>query len=285
MTLKLEAFAHGPVGRADDVPGPSSTGPTSAPAAARSGDGFSAAPPASFFDARAITDFGPGAIKAGFVDLATLLEDLFHPKVTTGLGADVDAIVNQSLQLRDDINALKAKGYSFQFGAAGGGTFTNRGNQIITVDPNGKGSPAYLSQLVAHEVGHAQYPQPRDIPPKGLTHDQFIKANVDQHLRDEGAANFENCVAREQILAKGGTDIGINGTQQAQYLAIYADFKAGKITKDQAIDQMGQLFANETTSNTGENYRVYYGKEYERQWQLYQLTEAIHKIQNPWWPF
>jgi hypothetical protein len=282
MSLKLDSLARGLVGLgADEHALPA--GPASAPVAPKPMDGFSSAPLASFID------FGgkPGLVPIApdFVNIGTLIENLLHPKVTTGLGADVDAIVNQSIQLRDDIRKLQAQGYVFTFGAAGGGSFTSRGSHTITIDPNAKGLPASLTQTVAHEVGHGGYPEPRDIPPKGLTHDQFIKANVDQHLRDEGAANFENCVAREQILARGGPDIGVAGTQQAQYLAIYADFKAGKITKDQAIDQMAQLFGNETTSNTGENYRDYYGHEYERQWQVYQVTQAVQNVFKPWWPF
>jgi hypothetical protein len=284
MSLKLDSFARGVVGpAADDHPFPA--GPAPGPVAPKPLDSFSSAPLASFLDIGAGKPGLLAPITPGFIDIATLFEDLLHPKVTTGLGADVDAVINKSVQLRDEIRALQAQGYVFKYGAAGGGSFTSRSAQTITIDPNGKGAPASLAQSVAHEVGHGRYPEPRDIPPNGLTHDQFIKVNVDQHLRDEGAANFENCVAREQILAKGGPDIGVAGTQQAQYLAIYADFKAGKITKDQAIDQMGQLFGNETTSNTGENYRDYYGKKYETDWLVYQVTQAIRGPHFPWWPF
>ena len=33
-----------------------------------------------------------------------------------------------------------------------------------------------------------------------------------------------------------------------------------------AVEQMADLMGNETTSNTGENYRQYYGKSYEEYW-------------------
>jgi hypothetical protein len=47
---------------------------------------------------------------------------------------------------------------------------------------------------------------------------------------------------------------------------VYDNFKAGNITRDQAIDQMANLMGNETTSNTHENYRTYYGHTYENFW-------------------
>jgi hypothetical protein len=186
--------------------------------------------------------------------------------------------------MRDHIRALQEQGYQFTFGTPGDGSFISRDRKVIVVDPNG--SPIDLARTVAHEVGHGMYPEPRDIPPNGLTHDQFIKVNVDQCLRDEGAANFEVCVAREQILARGGPDIGVPGIQDARYLAIYADFKAGKITKEQAIDQMGQLFSNERGSRPPyENYRDYYGHKFEGQWGAYQAAQAVHNVVTPWWPF
>jgi hypothetical protein len=281
MSLKLDSTVGGPppMGGHDDP-----FAPDPAPVSPKPADGLSSAPTPNFFDAVVDKSRVANPLTAGFINIGTIIEDFLHPKVTTGLGADADKIVNQSLQLRDDIKALQDKGWSIQFGAAGGGSFSSRTSQTITVDPNRAGAPASLAQTVAHETGHARYPEPVDIPPNGLTHDQFVNRNVDQHLRDEGAANFENCVAREQILARGGPDIGVAGTQQAQYLAIYKDFEDGKITKDQAYDQMGQLFGNETTSNTGENYRTYYGKKYERDWQVYQISEGLNHI-LPWWKF
>jgi hypothetical protein len=221
-----------------------------------------------------------------FQKIGNLIKDLFKPiPVNTGLGKEIDAVAGKSFTLSHHIKALQDQGYRFQWGTAGGGSFLDRDAHTVTLDPNMKGNTLQVVQTLAHEVGHGMHPEPKAIPPKGLTHDLFIKLNVDQHLTDEGAANFENAKVREELIAAGAGDIGIAGSQQDKYLAIYDDFKKGKITKQDAEYKMGQLFGNETTSNTGENYRTYYGKTYEQQWTNYQLMEAVKRIAIPWWPW
>lgn len=101
--------------------------------------------------------------------------------------------------------------------------------------------------------------------------------NVREHLRDEGAAQLNAAIARDEILAAGGSDIGIPGTQTAKYNAVYEDYKAGNLTRDEALDKMADLMGNESTSTTGENYRQYYGKAYEAKWARYEAAQAAAK--------
>ena len=99
-----------------------------------------------------------------------------------------------------------------------------------------------------------------------MTRDQFVNQNVQEQLRNEGEAQFNAATARDQIGQAGGPDTGIPGTQTAAYQGVYDNFKSGNITRAQAVDQMANLMGNENTSNTGENYRQYYGKGYKAYW-------------------
>jgi hypothetical protein len=57
------------------------------------------------------------------------------------------------------------------------------------------------------------------------------------------------------------------GPQDAKYQQIYNDYKAGKITDEQAKHRMGQVFADgERTSTSGQTYRDYYSDAYEKKW-------------------
>ncbi|HEX4353213.1 MAG TPA: hypothetical protein VHZ95_09870 [Polyangiales bacterium] len=190
------------------------------------------------------------------------------PAVTTGLGAAVDALVGQSPTLTHDLQALQANGWTVRYGHAGEtGSFSRRDQKVIVIDPSEQGQPAMLAQTLAHEAGHAQYTPSPYVPPSGLTKAQYVQRNVDHNLADEGAATLENMETRAEILQHGGPDIGIAGTQPAQYQQIYNQYKAGTITSEQARNQIGNVYGNgEHTSTTGEAYGAYYGHAYETQW-------------------
>jgi hypothetical protein len=87
-------------------------------------------------------------------------------------------------------------------------------------------------------------------------------------MRGEGEAQFNGAQVRAELKAAGvTTDIGISGSQTAAYQAVYDDYAAGNITRDQAIDQMGTLMGNETTSTPPKiPYRDYYGNFYRDDW-------------------
>lgn len=188
-------------------------------------------------------------------------------KAKTGLGSDVDAIVNKSSTLSKHVRELQKDGWSIKFGTAGGGTFANRNTKEIVIDANQKGSPLTVTQSLAHEVGHGKHTLAPYVSPSGLTKEEYIQRNINRHLRDEGAATFENLKARDEVKAKASKDIGVSGTQSAQYIAIYDDFKKGRLTQEEAITKLGALFGTgETTSTTGQTYNDYYGASYRAFW-------------------
>ena len=187
------------------------------------------------------------------------------PAVSSGLGAGADQVIANSPQLQQQIQALQNSNWSIQYGQPGKGSFTVPPNQIV-IDPAAQSNPALAAQLLAHEVGHANNPVTY-VPPSGLTRAQYIQQNTDANMLSEANAVLNNIEARDQILANGGPNIGINGQQNAKYQAVYNDYKAGKITRDQAKQQIAQVWgANETTSNSGQNYQTYYSSIYAKDW-------------------
>jgi type VI secretion system secreted protein VgrG len=184
-------------------------------------------------------------------------------RVLSALDPKVREIANQSPTLRAQIQELEAAGWTVEMGPAGGGSFADRQAQKITVE-SGR-SNERTTGTVAHEISHALTGEPPYHPTTDFTDRQaYIDANVNEQLRNEGQSMFNEARVRDEVLEAGGPDPGIGGTQD--YQKVYNEYKAGRLTEAQAIDQMGTLIGNETTSNTGENYKVYYGKTYQTEW-------------------
>ncbi|RQQ04651.1 type VI secretion system tip protein VgrG [Burkholderia stagnalis] len=176
----------------------------------------------------------------------------------TGLGDDVDKLAAKSPGLQGDLKKLKDDGWKFKYGAPGGGSFANRGEQTVTLDGNLKGNTAATTQALAHEAGHATYPFKPDYSSKA--------AYVDGTLADEGAATLNNIKAQREILANGGQDIGIagNSANHAAYNKAYDQFlKDGNA--DAARHAIGAQFGKgEITSTTKQPYAEYYGGWYDK---------------------
>jgi hypothetical protein len=189
-------------------------------------------------------------------------------EVKSGFGKDVDRLVNESPLLARHVRQLEKDGWTIRFGKFGEkGTFTDSSRHEIVIDWRKGVNVEDFVEALAHEAGHAEH---RDQPPvraAGLTRQQYIDRNVALDLNSEGAATFENCAVRMEILKHGGPDVGVAGAQSAKYEGIYADYQAAKLTQQQAEQRMGSLYGvGERTSNTHELYKDYYGKRYADQW-------------------
>jgi len=181
----------------------------------------------------------------------------FDPKVR--------ALVKQSPTLRAELLSLQNAGYSISTGPVADGYYTNRTTKTIVIDqPLGD---ADTVSHIAHEVGHGTT-QTAYIPPTpSMTKDQYVNANVNNQMHNEGEAQFNAAQVRAELKAAGGPDTGIPGSQTADYQKAYDDYVAGKITKDQAITQMGNLMGNEKASKPPyKAYRDYYGDTYKDFW-------------------
>ncbi len=204
--------------------------------------------------------------KAGLITLA-----IVGPP-STGLGADVDAMVAMSPTLMANIQALLADGWTIQYGPAGQGSYCDKNKKIIVIDSNEKGNPTAVTQTLAHESGHALYEQDPYVPPDGLTRQQYIDQNVNRNLKDEAEATLTNATIRSEINNAGGPDIGIAGQQGAQYQAI-ADKYPNPADRDLARQEIANVFgAGEVPSvpkpdgTMYGSYNDYYGQAYADFW-------------------
>jgi type VI secretion system secreted protein VgrG len=185
------------------------------------------------------------------------------------LGPDVDALVNRSPLLKRQVEALQVNNWRIRYSTPsdGPGSTCNKRRQVIVIDSRLQSHPTYATQTLAHEAGHAGYPEAPYVSPHGKTKAEYVGQNTQRHLDDEGAATLNNARARQEILDDGGADIGIAGQQQPHYEAINRDCEAGKLSEEQARRQIGDVFADhERTSNTGQTYRDYYSKLYSDFW-------------------
>lgn len=178
---------------------------------------------------------------------------------SSGYGKDVDGLVDKSPTMKNDIATLKKRGWTFEEGEAGKGTFANRQTRVITVDKNELGNPKAVVQSLSHESGHALYEPNIDVSSRD--------AYLNSALSDEGAATLNNIRVQREILANKGGDIGIAGNpaNQTQYNRIYDSLERGAIKESEARTQIGRIFGKgEQTSTTGQYYEDYYGGWYDK---------------------
>ncbi|HSB90799.1 MAG TPA: WXG100 family type VII secretion target [Anaerolineales bacterium] len=185
-------------------------------------------------------------------------------QMLAGMDPGVRAIVRQSPSLEADLAQLHRAGWTITT-RNGGGSETDSVQHTMTIDT----SEAHATQVgsLAHESAHARYGDtPFHPATTGMTRNQFIQANLRENMLDEANAQFNEAAVRDEVARNGGPDTGVSGTQSADYQRIYNDFRAGNITRQQAVSQMADIFPNETTGNTGQTYRDYYTGSYSDWW-------------------
>jgi len=189
------------------------------------------------------------------------------PPIRTGLGGPLDTLINTSPEFNQLVSQMQQQGYTFVTGAPGGGSFCDPTTKVITIDANdttGK-DLGDLTGVIAHELGHANYTMDPYVKFDGLTRDQYVQANLDRHLKDEGEATIKSFEMRDSVAANGGQPpITIRGARSADYERIYNQYLMDG-DREKARTEIGRLVGQfETTSNTDppQTYNDYYGQDY-----------------------
>lgn len=201
-----------------------------------------------------------------------------HKTKGSGLGKEVDGLIEKSPTLTKNLESMKKSGWVIKYGDKGSGTSADPQTKTIIIDPSEKGNPTSIVQSLAHESGHALYTQDPYVDMPGHTKDEYVQANLMRHLKDEGEATITNLQVREEILkATGGSDgkskdivdIGVSGKQSETYKKLYAKYPDPK-DRDKLRAEIGKVFENgEEPSgdvNDGLTYGQYYSKTYEEHW-------------------
>jgi WXG100 family type VII secretion target len=209
----------------------------------------------------------PPAMKAAVMKV---LEEGAVDRKLSGFSKGARDIVKQSPTLRSQIFELEQKGYNFKIGTVADGYFTNHASSTIQIDQ--PQTDEVTAAHIAHEVGHGVTSLPDEIPPTPTTtKNEFVQKNVDNFMQGEGEAQFNAAQVRAEVKAAGGPDIGIPGGQTAKYQKVYDNYVAGKITKADAISQMGTLMGNERVSTPPyqpyrDNYRDAFAAEWDKKY-------------------
>jgi hypothetical protein len=189
------------------------------------------------------------------------------PPVVTGLGEDVDRILNVSPLLREQWAKLFAAGWRIEF--TDKKSHTDYEAMRIRLNPAEANTLARGVVLFSHELGHAVSGGPKqvtaqEVPDKG----EYVRRNVEERLAAEGAAAFENCRHREEIQEWSDIDITIAGKgADGPYLQVYEDFKSGKISEQTAKSRMSQLAGAEPEYRDGTTKRQAYTAEEARDYE------------------
>ena len=220
--------------------------------------------------AGAIAAAAPGAaglqagIAAAVSAATTELRNQAVDRVLKNINPKVRELVKKSPTLAAQIESLEGK-VTFKMGPKGSTKtyFDPEHNQVV-IGPAESLNTQVSS--IAHETAHAKYNAPYHKPTAGMTKSEYIQKNVREQMLDEGNAQFNAAVVREEVKKAGGPTLKIPGTQQSKYLSAYNDYKSGKTTKPQAVSKMADLMAKEKTSVDNKPYKQYYGGTYEAWW-------------------
>lgn len=202
-----------------------------------------------------------------------LIGDIGMPGSSIGLGAGFDKLAALSPKLMSNFDELRKQGWNIRVGPAGKGSYADRNEKVIVIDANELGNDTAMAQTFAHETGHAMYtPDPYTAPAPGMTKNQYVQANVNSNLKDEGEATLTNIEIKNEILANGGPDIGIAGANGAKYEAAAAKYP-NPADRDLARQEVGNEFAHgevpsvpKDDGTSYKDYQEYYEKPFADHW-------------------
>lgn len=183
------------------------------------------------------------------------------------------SIIRQSPRFLARHQEVLRRGYSIEWGPAGGGTFIKKGRKVIVVDSSKRGRPREIASSLAHEYGHAGHVD-RPTAPEGVDQDTFVRANVAEELADEGEATLFNMEVRDELLSNG-IAIRVSGTALSDYEAIYKQYKKDG-DRDKARRAIGAVYAVREHPSTSpkDSYGDYYTRRYTDLYQQWQVAQA-----------
>jgi WXG100 family type VII secretion target len=185
----------------------------------------------------------------------------------TDFSPRVRELVKQSPTVRHDVFMAEQNGFKI-FGLADTQQFvTDNEHHNLFVGTQGLSDEAVVRHM-AHEASHPANDPPTVEPTSTIARQDYINQNVPIKLHNEAQAEFNAVQARAEISAAGGPDIGRNKpASNDPYQSLYNDYVAGRITKNQALNQMATAMAGENPSaRPGGTYRQMYETQFGSRW-------------------
>jgi hypothetical protein len=181
----------------------------------------------------------------------------------------------KSETLKTNIVKLQAANWKIKVNAPGKGSFCDKVNKTIAIDPSDPIDEA-LGGL-AHETGHALFsPPPKPTVKDSASGVEYVRKCTEVDFIDEGEAQFVACRATGELKADGvGAKVPADG---GEFMAIYVKFTVGQISEDAARKEMAKQFGKLITSTTKESYLIYYGRGHIASWNAAHKKDAAQQL-------
>jgi hypothetical protein len=181
----------------------------------------------------------------------------------------------KSETLKTNIVKLQAANWKIKVNAPGKGSFCDKVNKTIAIDPSDPLDEA-LGGL-AHETGHALFsPPPKPTVKDSASGVEYVRKCTEVDFIDEGEAQFMACRATTDLKAKGvDAKVPADG---GEFMAIYVKFTVGQLTEDAARKEMAKQFGKLITSTTKESYLIYYGRGHIETWNSAHKKDAAQQL-------
>lgn len=181
-------------------------------------------------------------------------------ELTNKFGAKVADNLSKSPTAMQELKDWMQKGGTIDANPNGGSStlFSHDGKSMgkILIDPSS--NPNLTTATISHELGHSKH----EVIPDRSSEASFVHSYT-RGAGGEADAVMNNIKVKNEILANGGSNIGVSSDYGSQYEAIYNQSQqTGNIQGAQ--DQIGQIFeTQEKTSINGQNYYQYFASHYQ----------------------
>lgn len=182
-------------------------------------------------------------------------------ELTNKFGSKVANNLSKSPTAMQEMKDWMQKGGTIDINPNGGSStiFSHDGQSVgkILIDPSS--DPNLTTATISHELGHSQ----QEIVPDTSSEASFVHSYT-RGAGGEADAVMNNIKVKNEILANGGSNIGVSSDYGSQYETIYNQSQqTGDIQG--ARNQIGQIFeTQEKTSINGQNYYEYFADHYPR---------------------
>ncbi|WP_225770885.1 helix-turn-helix domain-containing protein [Inquilinus sp. Marseille-Q2685] len=110
-----------------------------------------------------------------------------------------------------------------------------------------------MTRNFAHELAHAEYerrpPSPRDFESLEAFTEPYVRAQ----LTDEGHSRLTEYIVSDELDRNGGL-LPPKVERHSADRAVFARYKAGELTREEAAHEMGELFRNQPRDVSGKTY-------------------------------
>jgi hypothetical protein len=184
------------------------------------------------------------------------------------LDAVLDGLEKQSPTLASGLQTARQQGWVFVWGSPGAGTATDHHRQppTVTIDP--AETTEQLARSMAHELGHVLDGETVYEFDQSMDRDTYISTNTVLDLEGEAEATIMELKVRDDVLTSG-TDIGITGATADEKISLWEEHKTGKLTRDQLVAELVDLFAHReqpSTDPSAATYWDFYAKAHAEAW-------------------